>query len=284
MDQTSAQQALEPFLALVKTATAPRAAADLITQATSAQGTYLFAELLAQKNIDNLKSDTQYGKYYNVLEIFAWGTWESYQRSTGLPQLNDAQTLKLRLLSLISYASERNGELTYATLCRRLGFEASIDLEHLVTTAIYTNLIEATLNPAERTVLITSVAPLRDLTPGSVKGMLDSLQSWSKRCDSVLMELEAEITNIKALASHKATQQARTDKQFKIALETSERKAIRDDMSGSSYQRGLARPANKRDATGPTYDESDDPMELDALQNGARKKSGGFLDRLKPRT
>lgn len=63
MDQTRALNALAPYLALAKSATSPRAAADLITQATSAANTYVFAELLAQPNIQKIKEDEQYGAH-----------------------------------------------------------------------------------------------------------------------------------------------------------------------------------------------------------------------------
>ena len=79
MDQSLALNALAPFLALAKSATSPRAAADLITQATSAQNTFVFAELLQQPNVQQLKGQEQYGMHYKLLEIFAWGTWEDYK-------------------------------------------------------------------------------------------------------------------------------------------------------------------------------------------------------------
>lgn len=79
MEQTRALNALEPFLALSKSATAPRAAADLIIQATSASNTYVFAELLATPHIQALKENDEFANHYRLLEIFAWGTWEEYQ-------------------------------------------------------------------------------------------------------------------------------------------------------------------------------------------------------------
>jgi COP9 signalosome complex subunit 7 len=60
MEQTKALNALEPFLALSKSATSPRAASDLIVQATSAPNTYVFAELLQTPNIQNLRSSEEY--------------------------------------------------------------------------------------------------------------------------------------------------------------------------------------------------------------------------------
>lgn len=90
MEQTRAINALQPYLALSKSATSSRAAADVITQATSASNTYVFAELLATPSIQNLKnaSEDQHAAHYKLLEIFAWGTWHDYNgivTSTSFP-------------------------------------------------------------------------------------------------------------------------------------------------------------------------------------------------------
>lgn len=78
MDQSVALNALAPYIALAKSATSPRAAADLVTQATSAQNTYVFAELLQHPNIQALKGSEEFGAFYELLGVFAWGTWETY--------------------------------------------------------------------------------------------------------------------------------------------------------------------------------------------------------------
>lgn len=79
MEQTKALNALEPFLALSKSATSPRAASDLVVQATSAPNTYVFAELLQTPNIQALRSSPEHAPYLTLLEIFAWGTWADYK-------------------------------------------------------------------------------------------------------------------------------------------------------------------------------------------------------------
>ena len=79
MEQTKALNALEPFLALSKSATSPRAASDLVMQATSAPNTYVFAELLQTPNIQNLRNSEEHAHYLTLLEIFAWGTWADYK-------------------------------------------------------------------------------------------------------------------------------------------------------------------------------------------------------------
>ena len=79
MEQQRAINALEPFLALSKTATSARAAADLVTKATSAPNTYVFAELLHTPSVSALRDSPEYASYYKLLEIFAWGTWADYK-------------------------------------------------------------------------------------------------------------------------------------------------------------------------------------------------------------
>jgi len=78
MEQQRALNALEPYLALSKSATSPRAASDLITQATSAPQTYVFTELLSTPNIQALRKSEEYLPYLRLLEIFAWGTMADY--------------------------------------------------------------------------------------------------------------------------------------------------------------------------------------------------------------
>jgi len=78
MEQQRALNALEPYLALSKAATSPRAAADLITQATSAPQAFVFAELLQTPNIQALRDSPDYSQYLRLLQIFAWGTLTDY--------------------------------------------------------------------------------------------------------------------------------------------------------------------------------------------------------------
>ena len=86
MDQTHARalEALQPFVALAtsNSATSPRFVASIVTNATSAPQTYVFAELLETPTIQALAApDTpaEYKGYLKLLEIFAWGTWQDYQ-------------------------------------------------------------------------------------------------------------------------------------------------------------------------------------------------------------
>lgn len=276
MDQSRALNALAPFLALAKSANSPRAASDLITQATSAPNTYVFAELLQQPNIRKLASDEQYSSHLTLLETFAYGTWESYKTaSASLPPLSDNQQRKLRLLSLLTIAAEKpsttaqqQNNLSYTSLCTRLDLAQPSDLETLVTTAIYENLLTATLNPSAQTVVITSVAPLRDLAPGSVNQLLGELSAWSGRCDSVLADLQSEISRIEAQAVKRAAREGRKEKQIKAANEAGEKSSGAAGGTRSGKQVGKSEMQEEA--------EDDDAMELDSSSAAANgRKRGG---------
>lgn len=220
MEQTKALNALEPYLALTKSATAPRAAADLVTQATSNPNTYVFAELLQTPQIQALGQSADYAAYLQLLEIFSYGTFAGYHAAgSTLPQLNAAQTLKLRQLSLLTLARDPHN-LSYANLQRDLGLPDARAVEDLVISAIYADLVEAQLDPRNQTVHVSSVSPLRDLAPNSIPSVLGALRAWSGRCTSTLADLEAQVAAIRnAAAQRQAEQRAWEETQERLAEE-----------------------------------------------------------------
>ncbi|KAB8079152.1 hypothetical protein BDV29DRAFT_99816 [Aspergillus leporis] len=214
MDQTHARamEALQPFVHLANSnsATSPKFVANLIANATSSPNTYVFAELLEAPTVQALRShDTpaEYQGYLTLLEIFAWGTWQEYQATPNLPPLNNEQTLKLRLLSLLTLSATIK-PLTYQTLMNALSITAPSELESLVTTAIYSSLITARLSPATSppTVNVTSVAPLRDVKPQSLSTMISILTQWETRCGDVIRDIEAEVAKIKTNSAKRRTE------------------------------------------------------------------------------
>ncbi|KAI0377478.1 hypothetical protein F5Y04DRAFT_175255 [Hypomontagnella monticulosa] len=304
MEQTKALNALEPYLALTKSAVAPRAAADLVTQATSNPHTYVFAELLQAPQIQSLSQSSEYAPYLTLLEIFSYGTFAGYTAAApaqNLPDLNDAQALKLRQLSLLSLARDPRN-LSYASLQRHLSLPDARAVEDLVISAIYAGLLEAQLDPRHQSVLVSSVSPLRDLEPGSVPAMLTALRAWSGRCDDTLADLHSQITALKADARKRAAEdRAWADTQARLVAE--ERKAetsgggahgargqrnvldavARLRAGGAGNQRSVKRGSGSLDASV----DSDEAMDLDEeepddggeMSNGAGSGSGGKKQR-----
>lgn len=124
-----------------------------------------------------------------------------------LPSLNDEQTQKLRLLSLLTLSTAHN-PLTYSTAMESLSLGSSSDLESLVTAAIYSSLITARLSPTTSPPIIrvTAIAPLRDVRLQTANTMTSVLSEWQGRCKQVEDGIEREISNIRADAQK---QQAR---------------------------------------------------------------------------
>ncbi|KAH8728288.1 hypothetical protein GQ44DRAFT_702096 [Phaeosphaeriaceae sp. PMI808] len=261
MEQTKALNALEPFLALSKSATSPRAASDLVTQATSAPNTFVFAELLQTPNIQNLRTSEDYAPYLTLLEIFAWGAWADYKAQSNLPKLSAQQHQKLLLLSLLPLSSS-HATLTYKSLLTTLDLPTTRALEELITTAIYSGLITATLDPAHSLIAVTSVAPLRDLAPGSLPALQSTLQAWSQRCDSALVDLEAQVGKVKKEAVDREKVRRKRERALEAVMQTNEDKA--------SGKRGLM------------GNSGDDAMDIDEdsgssrTTRGSKRGAGGF--------
>ncbi|RFU78874.1 cop9 signalosome subunit 7 [Trichoderma arundinaceum] len=225
MEQTKALNALEqitslqPFLALSKSATSPRAAADLVTRATSAPNTFLFTELLQTPQIQALAASAEFTSYLTLLQIFSYGTYGTYNATPDLPTLNDTQTLKLRQLSLLSLVSDRSN-LSYDALQKALGLSSAREVEDLVITAIYAGLLHATLDPARQAIQISSVAPLRDLAPGTIPDMIRALQNWAGRCQSTLGDLEEQIKSIRDAATAREKEKQTSDIKLHTLMES----------------------------------------------------------------
>ncbi|KAB5584825.1 PCI domain-containing protein [Coniochaeta sp. 2T2.1] len=216
MEQTKALNALEPFLALLPTASTPRQQADLITRATSAPNTYLFAPLLTSPSIQSLAS-TEFSPHLSLLDIFSTSTYQTYLATPKLPPLSPAQSFKLRQLSLLSLAKDRN--LTYPSLLANLGLSTPAELEDLIRKSIYAGLIKATLDPRGGLVHVHSVAPLRDVAPQSITSLLSSLSAWATRCDSALSDLADRVGTIRAAADARAKEKEEWDARVKKLVE-----------------------------------------------------------------
>lgn len=207
--------------------------------------------------------------------------------TSGLPQLSDAQARKLRLLSLLTIAaqsrspteSSSSSNLTYRSLSAALDLPSAIDLEQLVTEAIYQDLLTATLDPAAQTVIVTSVAPLRDLAPGSVPALIGTLDAWSSRCHTVLANLQEEIQKVHNAAELRAARDARAERQAAAVLEVAEKNAAAGGAgTGGGPPSMIGRGQFTRGKRDPTdeLDEDDDAMDVDGgtLSGPGRKKSG----------
>lgn len=143
--------------------------------------------------------------------------------TSDLPALNASQNQKLLLLSLLPLCKSPD-TLSYATLQTALSLSTARDLEDLVTAAVYAGLLQARLDPLNQTVRVTSIAPLRDLAPGSVPAIIETLEEWESRCVQTLAEIEGEIRQIRAQAMLEGTRESREERAFEEAMVKAEGK------------------------------------------------------------
>ncbi|SPO07662.1 related to ACOB protein [Cephalotrichum gorgonifer] len=237
MEQTKALNALEPFLALQKTASSPLAAAELITRATSAPHTYLFAELLHTPAAQSLASHPKQAPYLALLRVFSYGTYADYLAAPAgsLPPLTEQQALKLRQLSLLSLARDRRN-LSYASLMAALDLASARELEDAVTSAVYAGLLDATMDPYRAVLQVHSVSPLRDLAPGSIPPMMEKLEAWSARCGDTLASLESEVESIKEKAALRQKEKAAAEAELKRLVDAKD--GVRIGAGRGGRQRG----------------------------------------------
>jgi COP9 signalosome complex subunit 7 len=135
-------------------------------------------------------------------------------------------------------------------------------LEELITTAIYSGLMTATLDPAHSRVSVTSISPLRDLAPGSLPALKNTLESWSQRCDSALTDLEAQVAKVKKEALDREKLRRKKERAFEAALQASDEK--------NTGKRGLQN-LNADDAM-----EIDDEGGSGRTTRGSKRAPGGF--------
>lgn len=258
-------------MALVSSASSSRMIADLILQATATPGCYVFSELLYHPNVQPLKSQPEFCPHFKHLQIFAHGKYQDYISDSTLPPLNAAQTLKLRQLTLLSLASQRSAS-SYTALMTAVGLDTLQELEKLVVGAIYTGLLVATLDPERQFVNITSVAPLRDVSPKSIPALQTTLKELSARCGAAMQQINENINNIRAEAEARALEQDRVAKA--VEKMTQAEKSISENVGGGpgngshAFTHQIRKP--KRSAFGP--EEDDNAMDVDEEDDGGEKK------------
>ncbi|BGO93818.1 hypothetical protein NBRC10512_004607 [Rhodotorula toruloides] len=233
---------LEPFLLLAKSARGA-GAANLITQATSSAGVYVFSELLEQPSIKDLANDEKHAGQYRLLELFAYGTWGEYLAAKdSYPALTAEQEAKLKHLSVLSLATQ-NKIIPYSTLLSTLSLSSVPELEDLLIELFYANVLTGRLDQkGSRLEVLSSVG--RDVRPAPVSASSDeasmqvdssastsiasapsistltaSLTSWLETISSLLSSLDKHIAALQASAINASQEQLEHEKRVRAVAE-----------------------------------------------------------------
>lgn len=253
-------RSLEPYLLMSKSAKGA-AATKLIADATSAAGTFMFAELLDMPNIQELAGNEQHASWLELLKVFSYQTWADYKQSTTLPPLNPAQSTKLKQLSIVSLAEQRR-IISYSDLLKYLDITSVRQLEDLIIDAMYQDVLKGKLDQKEACLEIEYTIG-RDLEPATgLELLLGKLRDWSDRTSSVIQALDTqiqEIANDEKVAAIAAKEQE--DARIAMATHVAEirrqqappsRRQIEEVMAANSNaQANLATETQQRPAGGP---------------------------------
>ncbi|KAK1304594.1 COP9 signalosome complex subunit 7 [Acorus calamus] len=167
---------IEQYVKRAETLTGP-SLAGLIVEATSHPSLFAFAEILSVPNLSKIEG-TQYSRYLDMLRLFAHGTWSDYKSNAdSLPALVHDQIRKLKQLSVLTLA-ETNKELSYDQLMQELDVSNVRELEDfLINECMYS----------------VQFAAGRDLSPGQLSNMIETLTSWLSMSDSLLHSIQEKI-------------------------------------------------------------------------------------------
>lgn len=164
----------------------------LVVEATSHPSLFAFSEILSVPNLLQLQG-TEHSVYLDLLRLFAHGTWTDYKSNAGhLPQLVPDQVLKLKQLSVLTLA-ETNKELLYDVLMQELDVTNVRELEDfLINECMYVGIVRGKLDQLRRCFEVQFAAG-RDLRPGQLGSMIQTLSNWLTTSDNLLITIQEKI-------------------------------------------------------------------------------------------
>lgn len=164
----------------------------VIVEATSHPLLFAFSEILSVPNVVELHG-TENSLYLDVLRLFAYGTWNAYKSNSGhYPELVSDQVLKLKQLTVLALA-ESNKVLPYSLLMEELDVTNVRQLEDfLINECMYVGIVRGKLDQSQRCFEVQFAAG-RDLRPGQLGNMIQTLSNWLSTSDNLLISIQEKI-------------------------------------------------------------------------------------------
>jgi len=139
------------------------------------------------------KGDEEAQQHFELLKIFAFGTYSDYKaKESKLPKLSKQQLTKLKQLTIVTMAAE-NRVISYKSLLEKLDVATVRDLEDLIIDCIYNSILIGRLDQ-QKAQLQVDYAIGRDLRPGQIDELLKTLNLWGVQSEGLLKALEEKIT------------------------------------------------------------------------------------------
>ncbi|VDK73770.1 unnamed protein product [Onchocerca ochengi] len=149
---------------------------------------HAFAQFLAEPSIKSLKNDPNYYKYYNLLHLFAYGTYkDTVARKDELPELNETMIRKIRQLTLVTMCS-RSKIFPIEEAMRELQITDLLAFQRLFISAVYDGIIKGRLNAQKNEIEIFSWKN-RDISDDELDDICQELHNWIQRCTDIKEDL-----------------------------------------------------------------------------------------------
>ena len=189
--------AMEQFLLLAKSCRG-LSAVQLIKQILESPQLYFFGEFLDLPNTKELITNPEHKGYYDLLELFAFGTYKDYLReSQRLPALSEPMRTKLRHLTVVSLATKRK-HIPYEVLLDELDMKNLRQLEDLIIEVIYANVVQGKMDQLNNRLEVEQTIG-RDIKRDQLTTMTNILNEWCRNCDNVLRNIELQMNNANQL-------------------------------------------------------------------------------------
>eukprot|EP00484_Ammonia_sp_Unknown_P029133 CAMPEP_0197024038 /NCGR_PEP_ID=MMETSP1384-20130603/4692_1 /TAXON_ID=29189 /ORGANISM="Ammonia sp." /LENGTH=235 /DNA_ID=CAMNT_0042452367 /DNA_START=37 /DNA_END=744 /DNA_ORIENTATION=+ len=212
---------IERFLLLLKSQKG-KAAAALLEQILGTPAIFSFGEFLNHDNVKALKGGSE-GKWYDALELFAYGTYTEYKKNQSkYPNLNAKQLAKLKQLSIVTLAGTSTTKiLYYKNLQQKLDIKTVRELEDLIIDCIYSGLINGRLDQ-RKALLEIRFCRGRDINEKAIGLMKNRLLSWLKATDQIIKQLE----NQQKQADYLTQQREQTYMEAQINIENTTKEIL----------------------------------------------------------
>lgn len=183
---------IDQFVKQASAASNAPAISSVIVDATSHPLLFAFSEILALPNVHQLEA-TDEKVYLDMLRLFAHGIWSDYKSNADrLPQLVPDQILKLKQLTVLTLA-ETYKVLPYDQLMQELDVTNVRELEDfLINECMYAGIVRGKLDQLRRCFEVQFAAG-RDLRPGQLGNMIQTLSDWLSTSENMLVSIQDKI-------------------------------------------------------------------------------------------
>jgi len=181
---------------------------------------FVFGELLALQNVQELEKNPDTRPWLEVLRIFAYGTYKDYKtkrEELKLPELPEPQIEKLKQLTLATHASNTK-TLAYTSLIEELDLKDQRELEDLIIDTNYIGLIKGKLDQKKSTFEV-EYAIGRDIGPKDVGEMVEKIASWMSASQELLSVIDKNIAQAARTMEQKRKEDEETEKQRSSMVE-----------------------------------------------------------------